>query len=108
MVLRLIQVEDLQRVAHAVRRFGAALLRLSRQKPPADRVATDHPELRRIAREFDDAAEIVENAVKAKFMTAAQYGRIARHFKAIAQDMASGAAREAAAEKRRAKAGRHR
>ena len=106
MVLRRIQTEDLQQVARAVRRFGAALLRLGNLKPPSNRVATDHPELRRLAREFNGAAEIVENAVKAKFMTAAQYGRIARHFKAIAQDMERGAAKEAAAEKRAGTAGR--
>jgi hypothetical protein len=105
-VLKFIQVEDLKHVAREVRRFADALRRLASLKPPADRIAIDHPELARLVREFDGAAELVEKAVGEKFMTAAQYQRIARHFKAIADDMESGAAKESAAEKRRTVAGR--
>jgi hypothetical protein len=74
--------------------------------PPADRAATAHPEIRRLTREFDRAAVIVENAVKAKFMTADQYGKMAGHFEAIAELMEGGAVKEAAAEKRRTTSGR--
>jgi hypothetical protein len=107
-VLRRIQVEDLRKLARAVDRFGDALENLANADPPADRAATAHPEIRGLVREFDRAALIVENAVKAKFMTADQYGKMAGHFEAIAKLMEGGADREAAAEKRRATPGRGR
>jgi hypothetical protein len=100
-VLLRIQVEDLRKLARAVDRFGDALENLANADPPADRAATAHPEIRGLTREFDRAAVIVENAVKAKFMTADQYGKMAGHFEAIAELMEGGAVKEAAAEKRR-------
>lgn len=102
----LLHVEDLDKLARAVGRFGDALRKLAYVNPPADRAATAHPELPRLTREFDRATEIVEKAVEAKFMTAAQYERIAQHFEAIAEGMESGAVKESAAEKRRTTAPR--
>ena len=108
MVLVRKEAEDLQQLARACDRFGAALRALANTNPPSDRAATGHPEIRRLTRELDAAAGIVEKAVAAKFMTAAQYGRIARHFEAIAEGMEGGAIKELAAEKRRGTAGRRR
>jgi len=105
-VLKRKQAEDLEQLARAADRFGDALLRLANVSPPEDRAATDHPELQRLAREFDRAAEIAEKAVGARFMTAAQYQRIARNFEAIAEGMQSGAMKESAADKKPATAGR--
>lgn len=106
MVLKRKQAEDLEQLARAADRFGDALLKLANVTPPEERSATEHPEVRRLARELDRAAAIVEKAVGATFMTAAQYGRVARNFAAIAEGMQSGAARETAAENRRSTAGR--
>lgn len=106
MVLLRKEAEDLQQLARACDRFGAALRALANTNPPADRAATGHPEIRRLARELEGAARIVEKAIAAKFMTAAQYGRIARHFEAIAEAMEGGAIKELAAEKRRSPGGR--
>ena len=100
------QVKDLRQLADAVDRFGDALENLANADPPADRAATAHPEIRRLTREFDGAAAIVENAVKAKFMTADQYRKMAGHFEAVGKLMEGGAAKEAAAEKRRTTQGR--
>jgi hypothetical protein len=105
-VLRRIQVEDLRKLAAAVDRFGDALEDLANADPPAERAATAHPEIRGLTREFDRAALLVETAVKAKFMTADQYRKMAGHFAAIGKLMGGGAAKEAAAEKRRATPGR--
>jgi hypothetical protein len=100
------QAEDLEHLARAADRFGDALQKLANVNPPADRTPTEHPELQRLARNFDRATQTVEKAVAATFMTAAQYGRIAGNFEAIAEGMKGGAAKESAAEKRRATPGR--
>lgn len=102
MILKHKQVRDLERLAAAVREFGVAVRRLAAVSPRTDRLPVDHPELVGLAREFAQAAEIVEKAVAAKILTADQFSRVARHFEVIAQGMERGAAREAAAEKRAA------
>ncbi len=106
MVLLAVQVKDLKQLALAVHQFADALQELAGVHPPADRAALDHPEIRRLTREFERAVKIVEAAVEAEFMTAAQYERIAKHFEAIAEGMEGGALKEFAAERRRATAGR--
>lgn len=102
MILKHKQVRDLERLAAAVREFGVEVRKLAAVSPRTDRQPVDHPELQRLAREFAQAAEIVEKGVAAKLLTADQYARVARHFEVIAQGMERGAAREAAAEKRAA------
>lgn len=102
MVLKLKDAEDLRKLGRASERFGKALDRLAAAHPPKDRPPTPHTEISRLTRELDGAAGIVEKAADAKFMTAAQYERVARHFEAIAEGMERGALKEFAAEKRRA------
>lgn len=102
MILKHKQVRDLERLAAEVREFGVAVRRLAAVSPRTDRMPVDHPELQRLAREFAQAAEIVQKGVAAKILTADQYSRVARSFEVIAQGMERGAAREAAAEKRAA------
>ena len=106
MVLKRKQAEDLEQLARAADRFGDALQKLANVNPPEDRTPTEHPELQGLARNFDRATKTVETAVTARFMSAAQYGRIAGNFEAIAKGMQSGAAKESAAEKRRRSPGR--
>jgi hypothetical protein len=101
-ILKHRQVQDLERLSAAVREFGVALRRLAAVSPRTDRMPVDHPELQRLAREFAQAAELVEKAVGAKGLTVDQYARVARHFEVIAEAMERGAVKEAAAEKRAA------
>jgi len=100
MILKHKQVRDLEKLSAAVREFGVAVRKLAAVSPRTDRMPVDHPELQQLAREFLEAAEIVEKAVAAKVLTADQYSRVARHLEVIAEAMERGATREAAAEKR--------
>lgn len=107
MVLRRKRAKDLEHFGRAAGRFGRAVEALSRVDPPEERAPTEHPEIVRLASELDRATAIVEAAVAATFMTAAQYGRVAQHFERIAEAMEKGAGVELAAEKR-GSAGRRR
>lgn len=99
MILKHAQVRDLEKVSDAARRFAAAVRKLAAVSPRTDRMPVDHPELQRLARDFDQAAVILEAAVKARVLTGQDYARVARRFEAIAEAMERGAGKEAAADR---------
>ncbi len=104
MILLRKDLQYLKEFGVAVHRFADETQRMVHVTPPADRTPTPHPELQRMAAEFDRATEIVRQAAKAGFMTAAQYRRIARHFEVMGEAIERGADREEATARRDAAA----
>ena len=100
MVRKAEQVEDLHELARAVKEFADGLKALGEVQPRVERAESAHEEIRRMTESFEQAAEIVEAAVRQTYMTGSQYRNIAALFALVAWDMASGAAEEIGAEQR--------